>query len=349
MKGGAPDLSGQDPFKVSVMLHLVELGLVHGDEEPKFEPLAGGVSSDIWKVTTSRGTYCVKQALSRLKVAAVWEAPRERSHFEAEWLRVAGAIRPRNVPELLAEDLSHNRIIMRFLPPDRYPLWKAQLRDGNASPTFASAVAATLAAIHAATANDAEIAARFATDASFHAIRLEPYLEATAHRHPTVANRLNALSTQTARTKRCLVHGDVSPKNILAGPEGPVLLDAECAWYGDPAFDTAFLLNHLLLKCVWTPHAAPAFLECFQSITETYLGYVTWEKPSHVDARTAALLPALMLARIDGKSPVEYITAEHDKMLVRRFALRLLQAPVNEIAPIRELWAKEIAGWKRQS
>jgi fructosamine-3-kinase len=338
-----PDLVGADrKFKVSVTNCLTDLGLLVEGEIPTFEPLTGGVSSDIWKVATSRGAFCVKRALSRLKVAAIWEAPPERSHFEAEWLRVAGAVRPRNVPELIAEDVERNLIVMRFLPPSEYPLWKMQLRDGKVSVAFAGEVAAALAAIHAATANDGEIARRFATDASFHAIRLEPYLEATARAHPVVAERLLHLSRKTARTKRCLVHGDVSPKNILAGPGGPVLLDAECAWYGDPAFDLAFLLNHLLLKCLWTASARDAFLASFRRITETYLAAVTWETPPALGARTAALLPGLMLARIDGKSPVEYITAEHDKALVRRFALRLLQAPVDDVASIGDEWKREL-------
>ena len=88
----------------------------------------------------------------------------------------------------------------------------------------------------------------FANDATFEAIRIEPYLRATARAHPSLAGRFDALAGETLATKRALVHGDVSPKNILKGPHGPVFLDAECAWFGDPAFDLAFCLNHLLLK-----------------------------------------------------------------------------------------------------
>ncbi|MEZ5669788.1 MAG: phosphotransferase [Alphaproteobacteria bacterium] len=73
------------------------------------------------------------------------------------------------------------------------------------------------------------------------------------------------------------MHGDVSPKNILIGPAGPVFLDAECAWYGDPAFDIAFCLNHLLLKCLWTPAATGRFLACFRALAEAWLAEVDWE------------------------------------------------------------------------
>ena len=127
------------------------------------------------------------------------------------------------------------------------------------------------------------------------------------------------------------MHGDVSPKNILRGPAGPVFLDAECAWWGDPAFDLAFCLNHLLLKCLWTPSAARRFL-CAASTTLA----ATYLRRRRLGARRRRwkpappqLLPGLFLARVDGKSPVEYITAEADKDRVRRIARALLAAPVD--------------------
>ncbi|MDQ6434839.1 aminoglycoside phosphotransferase family protein [Mesorhizobium sp. LHD-90] len=326
-----------------VLTGLAGLGLLGRDERPELEPLGGGVSSEIWKVSTANGDLCVKRALARLKVAAVWEAPLERSHYEAEWMRVASAICPENVPELIAEDVDRHLVVMRFLPPSQYGLWKTMLRDGHTDPIFAAEVGRVLAAIHAATADDPGIAERFATDAAFHAIRLEPYLEATANKHADVADRLFALSATTAATRRCLVHGDVSPKNMLAGPKGPVILDAECAWFGDPAFDLGFVLNHLLLKCVWTPAAGQKFLACFAALSEAYLAGVAWEPAAALEARVAALLPGLMLARIDGKSPVEYITAETDRNRVRRFAIPLLKQPVERVADIAARWHKEIA------
>ena len=190
---------------------------------------------------------------------------------------------------------------------------KSELRDGRADPEVAALIGRRLARVHGATARRAEVAQRFSTDAIFHAIRLEPYLLATAERHPDCADRLRALAATTAKTRKALVHGDASPKNILVGPEGPMLLDAECAWYGDPAFDLAFCLNHCLLKCLWTPAASPAFLECFKALAAAYLSGVTWEAADDVERRTAHLLAGLFLARVDGKSPVEYITADADR------------------------------------
>jgi aminoglycoside phosphotransferase (APT) family kinase protein len=307
------------------------------------EALTGGVSSDIWRIDLPEGPVCVKRALAKLRVAADWEAPVDRNLYEARWMRRANEAVPGVAPALLGQDPASGALAMRFLDPADHPLWKDQLRDGHADPGFAAAVADRLVRIHAATAADPGLAAAFPTDAIFHAIRLEPYLLATARAHPDLGSRLEALVATTQANKRALVHGDVSPKNILAGPAGPVFLDAECAWWGDPAFDLAFCLNHLLLKCLWTPWARHLFLACFDAMADTYRAGVVWERADALEARVAHLLPGLFLARVDGKSPVEYITAAADKDRVRRVARALLIAPPARLDAIRQAWSRELA------
>jgi Ser/Thr protein kinase RdoA (MazF antagonist) len=135
------------------------------------------------------------------------------------------------------------------------------------------------------------------------------------------------------------VHGDVSPKNILVRDSGPVFLDAECAWYGDPAFDLAFCLNHLFLKCVWVPAARSGFLRCYDALAAAYLAEVSWEAPAELEARAATLLPGLLLGRVDGKSPVEYLD-EAGRARVRRAARALLHEPVSSLAALKAAWQK---------
>jgi streptomycin 6-kinase len=302
------------------------------------ERLTGGVSSDIWRIDLPSGPICVKCALAKLRVAADWHAPVERNVFEARWMRHAAGFAPR----LLGQDEASGTLAMEFLSPEDHPLWKNQLRDGIADAGFAGRVATALVTIHAQTAADPGVAAEFPTDAIFYDIRLEPYLVATARAHPDRAEQLLRLVAATQANKKALVHGDVSPKNILCGPSGPVFLDAECAWWGDPAFDLAFCLNHLLLKCLWTPGAADGFFRCFDALAAGYLRGVVWEPPDALEQRAAALLPGLLLARVDGKSPVEYVTSESQKDQVRRVARALLADPPSHLAAIRNAWKKEI-------
>jgi len=300
------------------------------------------VSSDIWRVDRRAGPICVKRALAKLRVARDWRAPVERGRYEVAWFETVAHIAPQAVPALLGVDPDRHLFAMAYLDPARYRLWKAVLRDGRADAAFAAEVGTVLARIHAATAGRADIAARFPTDAIFHAIRLEPYLETTTAQHPALAEAILAVSQRTAETRHALVHGDVSPKNIMVGPDGPVFLDAECAWYGDPAFDLAFCLNHMMLKCLWVPRAAAGFLACYDALAEAYLSGVDWEPRAEIDARVAALLPCLFLARIDGKSPVEYVTEDADRDRVRRVARPLILSPPATAAAVRAAWAREL-------
>jgi len=228
---------------------------------------------------------------------------------------------------------------MAFLPGDRYPLWKQQLLDGNVDVGTATRVGQLLATLHNATAGRAEVAKAFDTLENFHALRLEPYLLATAVRHPDLQAELSALAARTGQGKIALVHGDVSPKNILVGPDSPVLLDAECAWYGDPAFDIAFCLNHLLLKSVFLPQHLDELLRAFEAMATSYLDEARFEKRMDLEARAASLLPALALARIDGKSPVEYLAGRPlQQDLVRSLARPLISRPVGSLAAVMDAW-----------
>ena len=321
---------------------LARMGLIAPGEVARYTALTGGVASDIWKVDTAAKTFAVKRALPKLKVVTDWYVPVARNAYEVKWMEVVRGIMPQAVPQLLGHDPAAGLFAMAYLDPADYRNWKAELRDGRTDDAFAAEVGRCLVRIHAATARNSAIAAAFATDETFHAIRLAAYLEATAPKHPQAADALMALSRLTLATKLTLVHGDVSPKNILIGPDGPIFLDAECAWYGDPAFDLAFCLNHMLLKCLWTPRAAARFLRLFDILTRSYLAGVTWEPPDVMERRTARLLPGLFLARVDGKSPAEYVTAETDKAHIRHVALKFLAEPPDRLSDIRYVWAREI-------
>ena len=314
------------------------LGLLQKGEHPGCLALTGGVASDIWLVQAIR-PFVMKRALEKLRVTADWRAPVSRNACEVAWLELASAAVPGIAPAVLAHDREAGLFAMEYLPPGQFPVWKYELREGRVRADFAARVGRGLAAVHSFTAGRGESASRFNDDSVFIALRLDPYLRHAGLRHPAVASAMAQLIESTLRHRIALVHGDVSPKNILAGPDGPVFLDAECAWYGDPAFDLAFCLNHLLLKCLWAPAATPALLDSFTALSKAYLQATGFENAGDVEIRAAALLPALLLARIDGKSPVEYVTLHSVKQGVRHFAIPLVLAPAASLDAMKALWA----------
>lgn len=152
---------------------------------------------------------------------------------------------------------------------------------------------------------------------------------------------LNRIVARTAATRLALVHGNVSPKNILVGSSGPVLLDAECAWYGDPAFDVAFLATHLLLKSCVIPQCSAELQIALLDFLGAYAAHVTWEPLDDLQRRSAELLAAMLLARVDGKSPVDYLS-EDDRSWVRAFARAMLLSPCISPQALQSVWFSQM-------
>lgn len=326
MNSGAMSLAPHDHQDIAATL--LRMGLLHVGEKFSLDGLSGGVSCDVYKVEVEgRSPIVVKRALPKLRVTLDWHAPPERSVAEVVWMKLVAGINPDWVPKILGEDHAHHLFAMEFLAPDSHPLWKAQLAAGRIDEEFATTVGAALATIHAKTAGDEDIARSFANDAQFQALRLEPYLLFTATRHPDLERAIGEMSAAIGEARIALMQGDISPKNILCGPNGPIFLDAETACYGDPAFDLAFCLNHFLLKSVWRPHWKDGYARAFAAMRQSYLAGVTWEDAAALDRRAARLLPMLFLARVDGKSPVEYLTDENDKVFVRSEARAMIKRP----------------------
>lgn len=302
------------------------LGLGRASDVSEVTPLTGGVASDIARVVVGGKSYCVKFALEKLRVAADWHAPVHRSSAEYAWLSVAGRVAPGAAPELHGFSEARHGFAMGFVTGSDVRLWKTSLLNGDQVRDEAARVADVLGRVHAAGAATDFDHSAFNNSADFHAIRVEPYLLFTAQRHPAVAPRLLRLAASLDAARTTLVHGDVSPKNILFRGDQPILLDAECASMGDPCFDVAFCLNHLILKSIHLANSRARLLGSVLEFWQAYAPHVGWEDPAALEARTAALVPALMLARIDGKSPVEYLS-EPNRALVRAKALGLLEYP----------------------
>lgn len=299
-----------------------DLGLAKAADVTGVRPLTGGVASDIAVVEFGGRAICVKFALPKLRVAADWHAPVHRNRAEYRWLEFAGGVVPEAVPKLYGWSRAQNGFAMEFLSGSEIYLWKAAMLAQQPPRGEAPRVGALLGRIHAASTGPEFDPGQFQNRDDFRALRIEPYLLFTAGKHPDLAAGIEAIANGLYASQTALVHGDVSPKNILIRAQGPVLLDAECATMGDPAFDVAFCLNHLVLKSIHLPALRPALLEAIGHFWSDYAPSVSWEPPAALEARVTALLPALMLARVDGKSPVEYLTAE-GKVIARDQGRRL--------------------------
>lgn len=311
-------------------IHLVEkLGLAHAGQIASVDPLRGGVSCDIAMLDLGTRKVCVKFALPKLRVVADWHAPVRRNGTEYAWLQFAHSLVPSATPQLLGQDVELRGFAMEFIPAEEAYLWKTALLDRAEIRGEARKVGDTLGRIHAASSRGNFNAGPFHNQADFYQLRLEPYLEYTAGRHPGLKGIFERLVARLKSNTSVLIHGDVSPKNILFRSDHPVFLDAECATMGDPSFDLAFCMNHLVLKSFHMPDLAAALLKELRTLWQAYEIHIHWESAKELERRVAELLPALMLARVDGKSPVEYLQP-HIQSRVRDSSIALLmQSPEN--------------------
>lgn len=310
-----------------------ELGLGRPDEISEVSALTGGVASDIALVTVGERRYCAKFALPKLKVAADWRAPVERNAAEYAWLRVASELVPESAVRLFGRSATAHGFVMEYVTGAEVYLWKSALLDGAELRGEAAAVGEMIGRIHAASAQPGFDRSPFRNRDDFRALRIEPYLTYTAGIRPDLAAPLTRLADMLYAGEATLIHGDVSPKNILFRSGGPVILDAECATMGEPCFDPAFCLNHLVLKAVHLPQTRAALLAEIGAFWQAYAPHVDWENAAALEARVAALLPALMLARIDGKSPVEYLD-ETRREQVRQLAVPLIETPAPTLSDL---------------
>lgn len=264
----------------------------------------------------------MKRALPRLRVKADWTANLSRNHYEQAYLREVGRLAPDAVPRILHSDPEAGFFVMEYLG-NEMDNWKQLLLEGQTSSAYAARAGHLLGTIHQGTAEQDRLAGVFDSLENFQQLRLDPYFLSLRESHPDLTPTIEEMVGFLSQSRRCLVHGDFSPKNILLNESRLVVLDCEVAWYGDPVFDVAFLIHHLLLKSIHRRECGPGYDEMIRAFTQSYAGKVgpAW---TAVRKQLPVLTALLLLARIDGKSPVEYLS-ESDRKVVRAWACRSLQ------------------------
>jgi hypothetical protein len=317
VKAGSPHnlsetgLDIENPDALVAYLHAQRI--VATDDHLEIRVLRGGVSNrTVLVVSGSRPPFVVKQALRKLRVAVDWYSNPERIHTEArglEWLlpiAPAGTITP-----LLFEDCDRHVIAMAAVP-EPHRNWKTVLLGGDIEISHIEQFARLLGAIHRKSAEDPARAAQIFGDRSnFETLRLEPYYRYSAEQVPQAKAFLEDLIDDTLNTRLTVVHGDYSPKNILIHDDRLVLLDHEVIHFGDPAFDMGFSLTHLLSKAHHLPVHHPEFLAAAHVYATVYLDSlqgVDWREA--LEPRSVRHTLACLLARVAGRSPLEYLSAE---------------------------------------
>jgi aminoglycoside phosphotransferase (APT) family kinase protein len=263
----------------------------------------------------------VKQALGQLRVKDEWLADRSRVVREVACLKLIRNLSEMHpAPVVVCEDLKDFACAMEYGGDDSRT-WKQDLLSGVVNPKVTHRVADILTRFHLTTSGREDMKELFGDNTNFVQLRIEPYLSTSARRNPEITAQINEISDFLLAGKVSVVHGDFSPKNILLLADGRMwILDCEVAHYGNPVFDIAFCTNHMMLKSVHLK--SRRHLNEARVLWTTYWNGVTWHDLEGEGVRTLA---ALMLARVDGKSPVEYLTPD-EKEEIRETSRALIMS-----------------------
>jgi len=320
---------GQSLSAANVGDYLAAYGLWPRGAPMFIRELGGGVSNTVLLVEgeASEGIekrWVVKQSLEKLRVQDDWRSERRRIFREAEAIQaLRPVLGPAAVPQVVHIDPENYLFVMTAAPP-RSVTWKEALLEGRVELSVARQAGTLLALLITSSQHDSSLETVFADRTVFDQLRIDPYYRTTAARHPDVRPVIGKLIDDSWQIRSAIVHGDYSPKNLLVQGNNVFLIDFEVVHWGDPAFDAGFMLNHLFLKAFHQPRFGRLYYAAVREFWKELLKGTEETPRGDFERMTVRHLGALMLARIDGKSPVEYIRNEKTKERVRRFAKRLL-------------------------
>jgi 5-methylthioribose kinase len=330
--------------------YLRDSGRVPREARVDVRELTGGVSNIVLRVDVpGRPPLVIKQCRERLRVAMDWRARLDRIWTEYATLELLRAILPEGtVPHLMFDDRPNFLFAMSCAPDDAVT-WKTHLMAGVIDQDIASRLGAVLATIHADAPQQPALFERLSDASLFDELRVDPYYRTAARAHRDLAIRIDALIAAMDRPpgERTLVLGDFSPKNILVHAGGLILLDFECAHAGDAAFDLGFFLTHLLLKTVRARflglESSPRYAALAGPFWSAYLGRRNLDPPAAAAfvKRSIVHTAACVLARVDGKSPVEYLDTA-GQAAARSFARAALQSEPDTWEDLMRLFENEL-------
>lgn len=297
-------------------------------------PLAWGVSNTVLRVDpVGYPPLVIKQSQPQLRTRLEWRSRCERIFREADALRVwHSLLPPGSVPLVLFEDRPLFILGLEAIRLD-HVVWKQRLLQGELNASIACTLGQRMAQVHRASWQRPELLPDAQDWSVFDELRIDPFYRYLMNAFADARQPLHDLITNLSAHRLCLVHADFSPKNVLVHPQGIVLVDFETAHYGDPAFDVGFFMSHLLLKSLLHLQRSNPWRALIATFWQTYQAEMRGYPVAEISQRAVRHLAACLWARLDGKSPVDYLKDSAQREFVRRIARQWLEAPPCDLLP----------------
>jgi 5-methylthioribose kinase len=316
--------------------------------------LSGGVSNIVVHVARRSGDDLVlKQSCAQLNVAEPWFCSIDRIWREVEILRQCERLIKNGkldcplavvVPKFLFEDRDNHLYAMSAAPADHI-VWKSELLEGKTRPEVARSCGALLGALHAGSWHDDSLARRLEDRTYFDELRLDPYYRQVSRVHPDLAAPVERLLASVWNERHSLVHGDFSPKNLLVAGNCITLIDFEVGHYGDPAFDLGFFLSHLMLKAFYHAPRHDEVLDLIDEFWQAYLAAMAHLPTGEIHSlvtRSILNFAGCALARLDGKSKIDYLDDERRRDAVRSMCRTIFEQPPQQWDEVRILAFRQL-------
>jgi len=313
------------------------------NETATAEALAWGVSNIVIRIHRGAGDdFVIKQSRAQLRTQAQWFSHLDRIWRELEVMQELENLLPEGVvPRVLFEDRENYLFAMEAID-EQHQVWKGVLLDGKYDLNVAFELGDYLSAIHRQSFLNEKYQTQWGDWKIFDQLRIDPFYRFIVKAHPEIKSWVDDLIEEMSEHRICLVLADFSPKNILITERGIHLVDFETAHFGDPAFDLGFFLSHLLLKAVYFQQQGDDCIRLAEYFWEQYLSndsplptadisHTHKMEKQELGRRTIRHLAACLLARVDGKSTVDYLTNPLMQDQVRSFALSLILDPPSTI------------------